>query len=548
MNRPTEDEERLFRDFLQRRTGFAIPEGRWRFLAPRFFARLEGRGFSSVRSYLHYLESDRLGRTELEDIFSLLTVRKTSFFRNPNSYQALADEVLPRLDRERPRDAPLALWSAGCATGEEPYTMAMVCRATFERSGRPCYVLATDIVREALATAREASYPEANLVGIPPEYRRFVRNEGGRGRVCEEVREMVEFSEHNLVHDPLPRSAVGQWDVLFCRNVFIYFEAEQAQEIVQRFARVLAPGGALFLGHAEVITGLHDAFEVVFWGDTFYYRRRADPRLRPLRSAVPPPAPRVPSPADGLSPEEETKKVSRALLPRKSNSSAPNAPARRGGGVPTSGPATRRLSRALLSQKTLSSETHRWGGVRLPREQVLKAERARQVGDLEGAARALRSACAQAPRWAKPRVLLAEVYLERGDAAAALEELTVATEVEPLSYKAHALLGGLHLRQGEFERAEASLRRALYLEPDFVSARYDLAQTLRGRGATAEACRELRSLLRTLRSLDPAGLMVMTQGLKIPSKDLRSVCEREISEMGGSSADSGIWQIPPPGA
>jgi chemotaxis methyl-accepting protein methylase len=134
------------RDFLQRETGFLIPAGRWAFLAPRFLARLEGRGFTTIHDYLRYLKGDPRGRTELEELLVLLTVRKTSFFRNPASYLALTHEVLPRLARGRSPGTPVCLWSAGCSTGEEPYSLAMVARDVLSPLGHSSYVLATDIV------------------------------------------------------------------------------------------------------------------------------------------------------------------------------------------------------------------------------------------------------------------------------------------------------------------------------------------------------------------------------------------------------------------
>ena len=149
---PTEAQERAFRDFLQRRTGFVIPEGRWSYLAPKFFGRLVDRGFHDVRKYIHYLETSPLGRAELEEIFHVLTVRKTSFFRNPSSYMALVHEVLPQLVRERTTRVPLALWSAGCSTGEEPYSMAIAASAALEGTELTPYLLATDIVKPARNT------------------------------------------------------------------------------------------------------------------------------------------------------------------------------------------------------------------------------------------------------------------------------------------------------------------------------------------------------------------------------------------------------------
>ena len=175
-------DEQLLRSFLERSTGFSIPADRWTFLATTFLERISQRGFRDVEAYLDYLRHDPLGRNELEELFGLLTVRTTSFFRNPSSYDAFAQEVLPSLVREGHPGQPLSIWSAGCSTGEEPYSIAMVADAALTPAGRDYYVLATDIVKEALERARLGVYRDSVASGIPPEYRHCVELVGGKAR------------------------------------------------------------------------------------------------------------------------------------------------------------------------------------------------------------------------------------------------------------------------------------------------------------------------------------------------------------------------------
>jgi chemotaxis protein methyltransferase CheR len=533
-------EQRTFREFLQRRTGFVIPEGRWEYLAPKFFSRLEGRGFRTVERYIHYLETSVLGRTELEEIFFVLTVRKTSFFRNPASYMALTQEVLPTILRDRRSSLPLTLWSAGCSTGEEPYSLAVAAQSCLENSEITPYVLATDIVKEALQTARVGSYPEASLGGVPPEYRSYFTVEGGRAWVKPAIRSLVEFAEHNLIHQAMPRSAVGEWDIIFCRNVFIYFDIKQATEILRRFTRNLAPGGVIFLGHAEVFTEIEDDFEVVFWGNTFYYRKRA--ARSPLIS-VGAPADTTPT---GPDPDDETRR--QIYLPREPSTSNDTTRLRldRGEGDTPTRALRRPTQRAALAPEADTRSWPRPLPSNLPRDLLLQAERSQRSGDFDSAARTLRMACNRAPRWAKPRLMLADIYQQLGQTDHARAELEAAVDADPLEFRTHHRLGELHARRGDHARAEVSLRRALYLEPDYVCSRFALALSLQCLDQTDRACRELRSVLRTLRSLNAARLLSMTKGLSIPAKDLKQTCEREIHTMGGSTQDSGIWRLPRP--
>ncbi len=559
MNR---DDERGFRRFLERATGFVIPEDRWRFLAPRFLDRLEGRGFADVGQYIDYLERDPLGRTELEEIFAVLTVRKTSFFRNPASLDALGKEVLPALARSGASSFPVSIWSAGCSTGEEPYSIAMVADTALTPLERSYYVLATDIVKEALATAREGVYPDASLGGVPPEYRHYLDAKGGRVRIREPLRSSVEFAEHNLVHQVLPRSAVGPWDIIFCRNVFIYFGIAQAREVLRRFTNILAPGGALFLGHAEVFPEIERDYEVVFWGDTFYYRKRVDPRVAPVRAPAAPIARRPASPPALSSDQQETRVMRRpTFAPQEPTPARPMRlvrppPAER---TTFSDPVSDTAFRLRRGDADTPTRAFRRGDTprridtrslprfreqpALPRDLVAQAERRILSGDLDAAGRNLRAAISRAPRWARPRILLAEVYLQKGELSYATRQLETAVEVEPLDARAHHLLGMVRTRQGEHGRAEVSFRRALYLEPDFVDARYALAQCYRAQGQTDRACRELRNAIRTVRR--GATRDLNRSGERLSAEAFVQQCEREIGTLGGSLEDSGVWRLPP---
>ncbi|MCO5169209.1 MAG: tetratricopeptide repeat protein [Planctomycetes bacterium] len=575
--------EEVFRAFLQRRTGFVMPEDRWRFLAPRFLGRLGDRGFHDVAAFVRYLEHDPRGRTELEEIYNILTVRKTSFFRNPGTFDALAREVLPRLLCGRSSRLPVSIWSAGCSTGEEAHSLAIVAEAALGPHEQPYHVLATDIVKEALARGRQGVYPEAALQDVPAAYRGHLRRSGGHLAVDERVRGRVEFAVHNLVHDAAPLPATGAWDVIFCRNVLIYFSLEQARAIIEKFARVLAPGGALFLGSAEVFFDMEPEYEVVFSGDTFYYRRRAAARAHPASAPTPAPvdapiaAPTPPPRSDAWAETRAAPRPSTADTPtrtvrrppargprgesgrwrRPSDAPRPardawavhDAPTARiqGGtgdtptrafsrGWPSAGPGVGPAPDGGDGPVDETRADLRIAGA-LPLDQVLEAERRLEADDREGAARVLRAAITRAPRWARPRVLLARVYQLSGQTDHAARQLETAAEVEPLEPRAHFLLGKLRAEQGDAPRAEEAFRRALYVEPDFLAARLGLAGVYEGAGRADRACKELRTVLRALRA---KGGRVSPDALDgLSPQELHARCEAAVSKLGGRLDESG---------
>ena len=242
------------RAFLEQHTGFRVPEDRWQFLAARFLPRIEARGFDEVADYVNYLDRDEQGARELDELLGLLTVRKTSFFRNAACFKALRMTVLPQLVADAGGQRALSAWSAGCASGEETYSLAMVVCAALDKDERPDgpapYVLGTDIVHEALASAREGSYPLRVLHDVPEHYRGYLRGVGQRAWVREEVREVVEFAPHNLMQPP-PRPASGSWDLILCRNVLTALTPEARKRVVANLSARCAEDGYLLMGEGE---------------------------------------------------------------------------------------------------------------------------------------------------------------------------------------------------------------------------------------------------------------------------------------------------------
>ncbi|MBI3723784.1 tetratricopeptide repeat protein [bacterium] len=504
-------ESQPLRDHLEHVTGFSVPEDRWRSIAPRLLQRIARRGFADTHAYLKHLGEGPFGRHELEELLEVFTIRKTSFFRNPATFDALAREVLPPLFTNRARGAPPpSIWSAGCSTGEEPYSIAMVARALAPSDPRPCYILATDIVEAALTRARRGVYTQDVGTEIPERFRHLLDVGDGRAEVAEAVRSAVEFYAHNLVRDAYPRPASGSWDVIFCRNVIIYFSSETCRRVIATLWNVLAPGGALFLGHSEVLWGLEDRFDVVFADETFYYRKRRTPR---------PHLPRV-------APTEPAGTVRASALPAVTPAN--------GTSLDTPGPLPRSMSQtsseSARAAKPFVDKTPSRVMPALPFDLLTRAETSLASGDQEGAARTLRLAIARAPSWAPPRLLLGRLYADRGENEKANEELEVAVKVTPLDARAHMLLGMVRERKGEREAAEDAYRHAVYLEPDLASARYALAQIYRATNRPDRAKRELRNVIRALSGKEAQAAVKLTDGVSPTA--LVELCERELLELG----------------
>jgi chemotaxis protein methyltransferase CheR len=276
---------------LGRRTGLAFPPAR-REAAEAGVARAMGRaGCDDLGVYLARLQAEP---EALDDLIAELTVGETYFFREPAQFEFLRRRALPDLWR-RGGAAPVRAWSAGCASGEEAYSLAIVLEQ--EGLGERDHVLATDVSRAALGRARRARYGPWSLRGDGASAARpYLRQEGREFVPIERVRRRVTFAYLNLATDDYPSAATGTaaLDFIFCRNVLIYFDAEAARSVARRLFECLVPGGWLFTAAADPPLGAVAPFETVIEGEAVAYRR---PEV--LRAAAPlaalPPAPE-PSP------------------------------------------------------------------------------------------------------------------------------------------------------------------------------------------------------------------------------------------------------------
>lgn len=277
------DELERFRTAIAGRIGLRFDDGRLDFLGNVLRHRLNDLGQASS-TYLDNLEQIP-SVAEIGTLAGELTVGETYFFRNAEQFRALAGVVLPQRMRARETPSELRLLSAGCASGEEAYSIAIVARETITDPAWDVQIRAFDINPAALAKAAAARYaPWALRETSSAQRQKWFRPDGREMRPDEMIRRAVRFEAGNLVGDDPGLWPAASYDVIFCRNVLMYFAPEQMRLAVGRIARSLAPGGFLFLGHAETLHGVSDAFDLCHTHGTFYYRlRQAGQAARPCR-------------------------------------------------------------------------------------------------------------------------------------------------------------------------------------------------------------------------------------------------------------------------
>lgn len=254
----SEKEFTKFKDLIYKNTGIFLKDSKLEMVNSRLLRRLKDLKFSTFDAYYNYLVSDKSG-TELLEMINSITTNKTNFFRENNHFEFLYDTLLPEIVQRsfESGDLSLNVWSSACSTGEEPYTISMILKDYFKnRVGWNINLLASDIDTNVIKRAQEGIYNDEQVAPIPlgllKEY--FYKGEGdnkGLFKAKDKLKNIITFKKINLIEDVYPIST--PMDIIFCRNVFIYFDQETIIKIINRFYSYLKTGGHMFLGHSETI-------------------------------------------------------------------------------------------------------------------------------------------------------------------------------------------------------------------------------------------------------------------------------------------------------
>lgn len=271
----TDDEFRLIRDLIYTHCGLYFDNDSKYLLEKRLARRLSHHQLPVFRDYYHFLKYDRKRDQELSDIMDILTTNETYFFREAFQLKAFTDEIIPELMNVKAKrgDRTLRIWSAGCSTGEEPYTIAMLLLEMGCIKGWRVEIIGTDISQRVLQQARKAAYGKSSFRSTEEIYiKRYFQEQEGMFKVNDEVRELVTISHLNLF-DQNRLALLGKMDVIFCRNVIIYFDQFAKKRVVESFYKSLREGGYLLLGHSESLMNISTAFALKHLKNDMVYHK-----------------------------------------------------------------------------------------------------------------------------------------------------------------------------------------------------------------------------------------------------------------------------------
>lgn len=437
---------------IRETTGNIVPPARFSFLEEVAHRRTQARGCGALSDYVKALAGGHLER-EWESLIPLITIKESYFYRAPQQFDAIRQLALPTLLRARSPVRRLRIWSAACARGEEPATLAIVLSEEPSLAGWDWSIVATDVDEEALAGARLGLYGERAVSGVPPVLLdRYFRRRGKLFELEPEVRARIDYRSLNLAHPPFPLP-YQEYDLILLRNVLIYFRRPLQRWVMSEVGRILAPHGYLFLGASETLWQIQEDLEAIDLGACFCYRHRQKapaapptPGLRERKKTAPRPAEPAPEPEPERAPSGWMD-----IQDRRAWSQLRSTP----GLPPDAGPV---VDPALQATDTPSAEP-----------------------------------CAVHARLAEAA---GELAANRVDAAAKI--LADVMAAEPSEPAAHALEGFLHDLAGRTEDAVASYRAALYLDPALFQVRTLLADCLLRLGQKDRAEHQFREVLALL--------------------------------------------------
>lgn len=247
-----------FKDLIYSASGINFTESNRTILESRIREKLRKSTFESVNEYLELIKKDE---GELKQFLDSVTTNLTRFFRNNAHYNVFQKFVIPELieHKRKTGNKVIKCWSAGCSTGEEPYTNAMVLKECLP-SDFKIEVIASDLSLKCLMTAQEGFYSDMKVKGIPEDYlRKYFTKATGGYRVNDEIKKMITFDYHNLKFDSGKRNL----DIVFCRNVLIYFDEPAQKNVIDRFWSAMSKKSYLFIGHSESLFGMETSFEFI---------------------------------------------------------------------------------------------------------------------------------------------------------------------------------------------------------------------------------------------------------------------------------------------
>ncbi len=487
-----------FRQRIEERSGIYIDDSKQNSFKISMDVRMDALGLDDYNVYYSLMLSGAGGKQEFNELLRLILIKETYFSRDERQLQVLTGKILPEL-AERKKGAEIKIWSAGCATGEEPYSIAMaIMESGF--SGGAVSLYATDISEDALRKAQEGIYSKSSIRAIDRAIlNKYFTQKDGLYYLDNQVKQRVLFSALNL-NDPCYPMDKGSFDIIFCKNVIIYFRLETVKTVIQRFYDTLAAGGYLFVGHSESLWQISDDFELDEISGVFLYRKNGKSHVLPVTNRLP---------HKGRA-EKATRNIGRE---------APHTVKRTD------------VQHSAYTDRAARKETlmpHKPGGLTRKKDSPVRAEKwtIPSEDNYDAVLEEIEATLLTDPENIDAHLLAGKIYTSLGLYDKALKKGIDALEVDDLSVDAYVLTGSVYYKTGEKEKAISAFKKAIYLDAGSIVSHYYLGNLYKDAKHIEQAVKEYNNVIRIFETKPECRARQV--GEIFTAKQLKEICERNI--------------------
>lgn len=473
----TKDEFSIFAKLIEKNSGIVIDAGRTDALGTSLLLRVNELGFDDYLSYYYYLVNNEHGNDEFKELLNLITINETSFFRYEAQFEALRKKVLPELiDSKKGTNRLLRIWSAGCSTGEEPYSIAILLKemGILEKDWQ-VEIMATDASQSVLDLAKKGEYNIRTMRYLYPDMveKYFIKAGNDKYLLIDDIKSMVKFAYHNLKQMPYPQYLLNGFDLIMCRNVLIYFSKDIVRDIVRNFYECLMNGGYLLIGHSESLYTISEDFEIKRHNEAFFY-------FKPNQS-------KIEVRPEGLGHEP---------------------------GLASQAAYRENIGNVVSDYKKLKAML----------ETALAAE------DYAQALSAADSLLECNPEDIETRVQKSSLLINKSMYREAINEAAKALEIEPFLPSAYFISGMAYLRLGDTDNAVANLKKTIFIDKDYAIARFYLASVYSETDLPQKAVEEYKRTMTAINNNPEGSWRVFAGGYD--QKVLKQVCVANLNALG----------------
>ncbi len=455
-----------FRQRIESLTGIYIDDSKQNSLKISLDTRMNIMGIKDYDAYYSLITTNAIGKKEFNELLNLILIKETFFFRDDRQLKVLTENILPALI-ERKKDKEIKIWSAGCATGEEPYSIAMALMESHLPDDINVSIYATDISGVALNRAKEGIYNKSRMRAIDKEMlNKYFTLRDGQYLLHDQVKRRVRFETVNLIEPCIPMGGESI-DIIICKNVLIYFRTETVKTIIRKFYNMLTDGGYLFVGHSESLWQISDDFDLEEVSGVFVYRKEGRNRAVPATTCF-----------------QQRKKAVNSMVFANQRMPSP-------------------LKRKVGRQINLATQAAR--GKVVPQEIDLKRKRNLSEwikkgvhppdGNYEAVLEDIEEVLQKEPKNMDAHLLAGKMYANMGLYDKALKKGLDALEVNDLSADAYLMLGSIYYTIGEKEKAISSFKKAIYLDNNSVLSHYYLGNLYKEVNLIEQAIKEYKNVI-----------------------------------------------------